>query len=266
VFARFGSRVTVVEGMERLIAMEEPEAGDILAGVFRNDGITLRTGVRAVSVAHDGNSFTVTLDHGAPARGERLLVATGRRAELQQLGLETVGLDPQGKAVPVDARMRAGAQLWAVGDCTGHGAFTHVAMYQARIATRDILGRPGSEASYHALPRVTFTDPEVGAVGLTEKQARDRGIAVRTATAPMSLSARGWIHGPGNEGIFKLVADPGTGTLLGATAMGPAGGEVLGLLSLAVHARIPVSVIRDMIFAYPTLHRGLEPVLEELGR
>ncbi|HXA28099.1 MAG TPA: NAD(P)/FAD-dependent oxidoreductase [Candidatus Angelobacter sp.] len=265
VFARFGSRVTVLEGMERLIAMEEPEAGDILGEVFRADGIEVRTGVHAVRVTHDGNSFTVSLDTGAPATGEKLLVATGRRACLQAIGLETVGLDPAAKAIAVDTRMRAGERLWAVGDCTGHGAYTHVSMYQARIAARDILGRPGSEASYHALPRVTFTDPEVGAVGLTEKQARDRGIEVRTATAPMSVSARGWIHGPGNEGLFKLVADPATGTLVGATAMAPDGGEVLGLLSLAVHARTPVSVMRDMIYAYPTLHRGLEPVLEALG-
>jgi pyruvate/2-oxoglutarate dehydrogenase complex dihydrolipoamide dehydrogenase (E3) component len=115
------------------------------------------------------------------------------------------------------------------------------------------------------VPRVTFTDPEIGSVGLSEKQAREAGIDVRTATAPMSVSARGWIHGPGNEGMFKLVADARTGTLVGATAMGPSGGELLGLLTLAVHARTPVSVMRDMIYAYPTLHRGLHPVLGELG-
>jgi pyruvate/2-oxoglutarate dehydrogenase complex dihydrolipoamide dehydrogenase (E3) component len=265
VFARFGARVTVIEGMERLIAMEEPEAGDILDEVFRRDGITVRTGVKAVSVAHDGNSFIVQLDGGEPATGQRLLVATGRRANLHDLGLDTVGLDPDARSIPVDTRMRAGEKLWSVGDCTGHGAFTHVAMYQARVATADILGTPASDASYHALPRVTFTDPEVGAVGLTEKQARDKGVDVRTATAPMSVSARGWIHGPGNDGVFKLVADARTGTLVGATAMGPGGGEVFGFLALAVHARIPVSVMRDMIYAYPTLHRGIEPVLGELG-
>jgi pyruvate/2-oxoglutarate dehydrogenase complex dihydrolipoamide dehydrogenase (E3) component len=265
VFARFGAEVTVVEGMERLVSMEEPEAGDILAEVFGNEGITVRTGVTAVSVDYDGNAFTVGLDGGEPARGQRLLVATGRRANLHDLGLDTVGLDAGARAVPVDSRMRAGEKLWSVGDCTGHGAFTHVAMYQARVATDDILGRQGSQASYHALPRVTFTDPEIGAVGLTEKQAREQGVEVRTATAPMSVSARGWIHGPGNQGVFKLVADARTGTLVGATAMGPAGGEVLGFLALAVHARVPVSVMRDMIYAYPTLHRGIEPVLGDLS-
>jgi|SRR5579884_4274971 len=265
VFARFGARVTVVEGMERLISMEEPEAGDILAEVFGREGIAVRTGVKAVSVEHGSNGFTVALDRGEPARGEVLLVAAGRRANLRDIGLDTVGLDPEARTVTVDGRMRAGDGLWAVGDCTGHGAFTHVSMYQARIAANDILGRQGSEASYHALPRVTFTDPEVGAAGLTEKQAREQGIDVRTASAPMGVSARGWIHGPGNDGVIKLVADAGRGILVGATAMGPAGGEVLGFLSLAVHARIPVPVMRDMIYAYPTLHRGIEPVLGELG-
>jgi pyruvate/2-oxoglutarate dehydrogenase complex dihydrolipoamide dehydrogenase (E3) component len=265
VFARFGARVTVVEGMERLVGMEEPEAGDVLREVFEREGIAVRTGAQAVSVEHGSNGFTVHLDSGEPARGEVLLVATGRRANLQDVGLDTVGLDPQARAVGVDGRMRAGEGLWAVGDITGHGAFTHMAMYQARIATADILGREITEAQYHAVPRVTFTDPEVGAVGLTEKQAREQGHDVRTATQPMGVNARGWIHGPGNDGVFKLVADARTGTLVGATAMGPAGGEVLGFLSLAVHARTPVSVMRDMIYAYPTLHRGIEAVLAELA-
>lgn len=265
VFARFGSRVTVVEGMERLISMEEPEAGDTLREVFEREGIAVRAGVKAVSVEHGSNGFTVHLDSGGRAQGAKLLVATGRRANLGDVGLDAAGLDPTTRSLTVDGRMRAGDGVWAVGDVTGHGAFTHVAMYQARIATADILGRPVTEAQYHALPRVTFTDPEVGAVGLTEKQAREQGHDVRTATAPMGVNARGWIHGPGNDGIFKLVADARSGTLVGATAMGPAGGEVLGFLALAVHARVPVSVMRDMIYAYPTLHRGIEPVLGELG-
>jgi pyruvate/2-oxoglutarate dehydrogenase complex dihydrolipoamide dehydrogenase (E3) component len=244
--------------------MEEPEAGDVLDGVFASEGITVHCMSRAVAVEHDGNSFTVRLDDGTALSGSRLLVATGRRSNLQSIGLDTVGLDPSARAIPVDGHMRAGEKLWAVGDCTGHGNFTHVAVYQARIAIADILGQPHSEASYHALPRVTFTDPEVGAVGLTEKQARGQGIDVRTGTVPMSASIRGWIHGPGNDGVIKLVEDAGRGLLVGATAMGPAGGEIFGLLALAVHARVPVSAMRDMIYAYPTLHRGVEQALAKL--
>jgi pyruvate/2-oxoglutarate dehydrogenase complex dihydrolipoamide dehydrogenase (E3) component len=265
VFARFGSRVTVIEPADRLIAMEEPEAGDILDGVFAAEGITVRCRRRAVAVEHDGNSFTVRLDGGDAVSAATLLVATGRRANLQDIGLETVGLDPQARSIPVDGHLRAGEKLWSVGDCTGHGAFTHVAIYQARIAIADILGRPHREASYHALPRVTFTDPEVGAAGLTEKQARQQGISVRAGSTPMSVSTRGWIHGPGNEGIIKLVEDADRGVLVGVTTMGPAGGEILGLLALAVHARVPVSELRDMIYAYPTLHRGVEDALAALA-
>jgi pyruvate/2-oxoglutarate dehydrogenase complex dihydrolipoamide dehydrogenase (E3) component len=151
-----------------------------------------------------------------------------------------------------------------VGDCTGHGAFTHVAVYQARIAIADILGRPHAEAQYHALPRVTFTDPEVGAVGLTESQARAQGVEVRVGVSPMSASTRGWIHGPGNQGVFKLIEDARRGVLVGATAMGPGGGEIMSMLAVAVHARVATPTLRDMIYAYPTLHRGIEGALAAL--
>jgi pyruvate/2-oxoglutarate dehydrogenase complex dihydrolipoamide dehydrogenase (E3) component len=154
--------------------------------------------------------------------------------------------------------------LWAVGDVTGHGAFTHVAMYQAGIAVRDILGRPGPEADYRAVPRVTFTDPEIGVVGLTEAQARDRGLRVVTGSAQVSDSARGWIHKAGNEGLIKLVADADRGVLVGATSAGPAGGEVLGALAVAVQAEVPVQTLRHMIYAYPTFHRGIEDALRDL--
>jgi pyruvate/2-oxoglutarate dehydrogenase complex dihydrolipoamide dehydrogenase (E3) component len=263
-FARFGVRVTVVEPAERILAMEEPEASAVLEEVFAREGLSVHCGARAVSVAYADNSFTVGLSDGGEVRGEKLLVATGRRADLSRLGLDTVGLDPGARAVAVDAYLRAGPQLWAVGDCTGHGAFTHVAVYQARIAVADILGRPHAEATYHALPRVTFTDPEVGAVGLTEQQARASGIDVQVGVSPLSASTRGWIHGPGNDGLFKLVADAGSGVLVGATSMGPAGGELLGMLAVAVHARVPVQTLREMIYAYPTLHRGIEGALAAL--
>jgi pyruvate/2-oxoglutarate dehydrogenase complex dihydrolipoamide dehydrogenase (E3) component len=161
--------------------------------------------------------------------------------------------------------MRAGDRLWAVGDVTGVGAFTHIAIYQAGYALRDILGRNGQGADYRGLARVTFTDPEVGAVGLTEAQARDKGIRVRTGSAPVHRSARGWIHGPGNDGVIKLVEDADRGVLVGATSCGPWGGEVLSVLTLAVHAQIAVSTLRTMIYAYPTFHRGILDALADLG-
>jgi pyruvate/2-oxoglutarate dehydrogenase complex dihydrolipoamide dehydrogenase (E3) component len=197
--------------------------------------------------------------------GERLLVATGRRTDLGRLGVDAVGLDPKAKAIEVDDHLRAGDRLWAVGDVTGNGAFTHVAMYQAGIAVRDILGQPGPPADYRALPRVTFTDPEIGAVGLTEAQALSRGLRVRTGTAQIPKSARGWIHKAGNEGFVKLVADSDSGVLVGATSAGPTGGEVLGALVVAVHGQVPVERLRHMMYAYPTFHRTIEDALRDLG-
>jgi pyruvate/2-oxoglutarate dehydrogenase complex dihydrolipoamide dehydrogenase (E3) component len=137
-------------------------------------------------------------------------------------------------------------------------------MYQAGIAIADILGRPGPAADYTALPRVTFTDPEVGAVGLTEQAARGSGRRVRAVSTSLPDSTRGWIHKAGNDGFIKLVEDVDSGVLVGATSAGPNGGEVLGLLALAVHARVPVPQLRSMIYAYPTFHRAIEATLAAL--
>ncbi|MGC4949361.1 dihydrolipoyl dehydrogenase family protein [Streptomyces sp. DT224] len=265
VFARFTCAATVIEGQDRLLAQEEPEAGELAAEVLRADGVTVLTGARAQQVSHDGTAFTISLGDGAePLRAERLLVAAGRRADLTALAVDTVGLDPAAGAVPTDGQMRAGEGLWAVGDITGRGAFTHVSMYQAQIAVRDILGEPGPDADYRALPRVTFTDPEIGAVGLTEQQARARGLRVRTSVLTIASSTRGWIHGPGNEGFIKLVEDADRGVLVGATSAGPAGGEVLYGLNVAVHAAVPVDRLQHMIYTYPTFHRTVEAALGAL--
>jgi len=265
VFARFGSRVTVAEGTGRLLPMEEPEAGDLLATVLGREGIGVHTGQHATGVGHNRAGFTVTLDGGGELTGEALLVATGRRTDLAAAGVGAVGIDENLRHVPVDGHLRAAPGVWALGDITGHGAFTHMSMYQAQIVVADILGRPGFAAQYHAVPRVTFTDPEIGAVGLTEAQARERGLDVRVGTAPIPRSARGWIHKAGNDGFIKLVEDAGAGVLVGATSAGPAGGEVLGALVMAVHARIPVRSMRQMIYAYPTFHRAIEDALAGLG-
>jgi pyruvate/2-oxoglutarate dehydrogenase complex dihydrolipoamide dehydrogenase (E3) component len=264
-FARFRCEVTVIEGQDRLLSQEEPEAGELAAQLLRADGVTVLTGTRARQVGHDGTGFTVWLEGDAePLHAERLLVATGRHADLAALAVDTAGLDPAAGAVPTDGQMRAGAGLWAVGDITGRGAFTHVSMYQAQIAVRDILGQPGPDADYRALPRVTFTDPEIGAVGLTERQAREGGLRVRTSVLAVASSTRGWIHGPGNEGFVKLVEDAERGVLIGATSAGPAGGEVLYGLNVAVHAEVPVDRLRHMIYTYPTFHRTVEAALGAL--
>ncbi len=170
---RFGGEV--LERSDGLLPPEEPEAGALIAGVFGREGIDVRTGVGARSVARVADGVEVELEDGPPLRAERLLVATGRRMDLAPLGVASVGIDERAHSVPVDDRLRAADRLWAIGDVTGLGPFTHIAVYQARIAAADILGEDTPPADYHALPRVTFTDPEVGAVGLTERRARDGG-------------------------------------------------------------------------------------------
>jgi pyruvate/2-oxoglutarate dehydrogenase complex dihydrolipoamide dehydrogenase (E3) component len=264
VFARFGSKVTVVEGLDRLVPMEEPEASELIASVFAHEGIEVRIGNAVTGARQDGADLVLELADGSEVSGERLLVATGRRTNLAPLGLDTVGLDPAARWIDVDEHMRAAPGLWAIGDVTGKGLFTHMSMYQAGIAIDDILGTPGQRADYRAVPRVTFTDPEIGSVGLTAEAAAAAGVAVRTGFSSVPSSARGWIHKAGNEGFIKLVEDSSAGVLVGATSVGPVGGEVLSILALAVHSRVPVDELGGMIFAYPTFHRAIGDALSDL--
>jgi pyruvate/2-oxoglutarate dehydrogenase complex dihydrolipoamide dehydrogenase (E3) component len=269
VAARFDVRVTMVEAADRLLAMEEPAASEVVAQVLRADGIDVRVGVMAQRVEGDGpgGAARVHLSDGSELETDRVLVATGRRVDVHAVGLDTLdlpGLDESARAVPVDEWCRVTDGVWAIGDVTGKGAFTHVSMYQADVVVRDVLGQGGPPASYEAVPRVTFTDPEIGAVGLTESAARERYDQVRVGTTQLSSTARGWIHGPGNAGFITVVEDAARGVLVGATSAGPSGGEVLGLLALAVHAEVPVTTLRSMIYAYPTFHRGIEDALRDL--
>jgi pyruvate/2-oxoglutarate dehydrogenase complex dihydrolipoamide dehydrogenase (E3) component len=261
-FARFGTRVEVIEALERLLPAEEPEASGLIEDVLTGEGIGVHTGTRAERIDHDGASFAVEAG-GRAYTAQRLLVATGRRTDLDALGLASLGLDTGARTVPTDEHLRIAEGVYAIGDITGHGAFTHMSMYQARIAADHILGEQ-SAAEYHAVPRVTFTDPEVGAVGLTERQAREKGLPVATAIAQVPSSARGWIHKAGNQGLIKLVADTDRGIFVGATSAGPTGGEVLSMLTLAVHERTPIRRLRQMIYAYPTFHRAVEDALGQL--
>lgn len=262
-FSRFGVRVTVLEAADRLLGPAEPEASAVIAEVFEREGIEVVTGADISRISHDG-TFHVEVD-GRTIDAEQLLVAAGRRTNLGDLGLETVGLDPSARFVEVDDHLRAGERLWAVGDITGKGQFTHVSMYQGERVVRDILGRDGAVADYRALSWVTFTDPEVAVVGMTEKQAREAGLNVVTGHADISQSSRGWIHQVGNDGIVKVVADADRGILVGACVASPAGGEVVGLLATAVHAEVPVATLKGMHFAYPTFHRTIESALDDLG-
>ena len=259
VFARFGVDVTIVEMADRLLAAEEPEASQLLMKAFAAEGITVRTGAQVASVGHAGGTFTLDLgDERVTA--DKLLVAAGRHANLDFIGLDTVGLADDLEVVETDERMRAGEKLWAIGDITGKGAYTHVSMYQGAVVVRDALGEQGPWADYRAVPRVTFTSPEVASVGLSEAAARGAGVDVAIASG--DLGARGWLAK--EEGLIKLVADRERGVLVGGCVVGEAGGEILSMLEVAVHAEIPVQTLRAMHFAYPTYHRALEHAFKEL--
>ena len=260
VLAQFGVSVTVLEVADRLVAAEEPEASEVLEKAFTDLGIEVVTGAAIEQVKHGGDGFTVDL-RGRTLRAERLLVAAGRRNNISGIGLEQVGLEGDPRVLDPDERMRVADGVWAIGDITGKGAFTHMSMYQADIAVRDILGKDGPWADYRAVSRVTFTAPEIGSVGLTEAAAREQGIDVRAATG--DLGARGWIAS--EPGVVKLVVDAGLGILVGGTAVGPSGGEVLAMITAAVHAEVPIATLAGMHFAYPTYHRALLPLLQQLS-
>ncbi|ALE93289.1 pyridine nucleotide-disulfide oxidoreductase [Arthrobacter alpinus] len=271
-FARFGTHVTVVVRGPVLLPREEPEASALLAEVFDSEGIRVLFNTNVTGVRHSDAGFSLELsDPGTPELvAERLLVATGRATTLDALKLEQAGIDWDGKIPPaVDGQLQLTDGLYLIGDAVGAGAFTHMSMYQANIVAGHILG-PGivggdrGTTASHAVPRVTFTDPEIGSVGLSEHQARAAGLEIRVGITLLADSTRGWIHKAGNQGFIKVVEDAGSGVLVGASSVGPCGGEVLSLLALAVHARVPVSTLKTMIYAYPTFHRAIESDLASL--
>jgi pyruvate/2-oxoglutarate dehydrogenase complex dihydrolipoamide dehydrogenase (E3) component len=263
VFARFGAKVTIVQSNARLLPGDEPEAGELLRDVFTRENIRVITGTRPTSASHDGTDFHLQV--GAETlTAAQILVATGRKRDLVALGVKAVGLPDDGRSIDVDERMRATDGVWAIGDITGKGAFTHVSMYQAEVAAADILGEDGPKAQYHAVPHATFTDPEIAGVGLTEAAARDKGINVNTGFTKLPDSSRGFVHKLGNDGLIKLVEDADRGVLVGATVVGPGGGEIIGALAVAVHAEVPTATLKGMILAYPTFHRAIGSALADL--
>lgn len=274
VLSRFGVQVTIVEAAERLMPAEEPEASEAIRAALTAEGIEVRTGASVQTVESRDSSIILTLATGNQINAQRLLVATGRLPNTNSIGLDAIGFGSAPRAIPINARMQiipavrrpsSAVPLYAMGDVTGKAMLTHVALYQSAIVAADILGLEHPPARYDAVPRAAFTDPELGAVGLTEEQARDGGRDVVAVVKQLPATFRGWLHGSGN-GIIKLVADGESGVLLGATAVGPRGGEMLGLLNLAVHARLPLSELRSMIYAFPTFYGGIGEAIGAYGR
>jgi pyruvate/2-oxoglutarate dehydrogenase complex dihydrolipoamide dehydrogenase (E3) component len=241
---RLGGEAVLLEGAERVLAREPAALGEAVGEVLRRDGIELVLGARATGARRDGDSYILELDDGRQLRGDRLLVATGRRPRVADIGLETVGIEVDGHGIPVDAHMRAGEHLWAIGDVTGIWPLTHVGKYQGRVVAANILGEP-REAHYEAVPRVTYTDPQAAAVGATE--AAFSATALVSEVAKTATYTRAYAE---SNGFLTLLSDGER--LTGAYALGPEAGEWLQQATLAIRARVTLDVLADTIQPFPT--------------
>ncbi len=241
---RLGGEVVLVEGSAHVLAREPAPLGEALGEVLRRDGIELVLGAHATGARLDGDDYVLALDDGRELRGERLLVATGRRPRVDGIGLETVGIEPDPRGIPVDASLRAGERLWAIGDVTGIWPLTHVGKYQGRIVAANLLGDP-REANYDAVPRVTYTDPQAAAAGATE--ARFSATTPVSGVAKTATYTRAYAE---DNGFLTLLSDGER--LTGAYALGPEAGEWLQQATLAIRARVPLDILADTIQPFPT--------------
>ena len=271
-FRRLGcEEVTVIEGGPRLLGREEPFAGDEVRAAFEAEGITVILGVSLARVRRDGTDAPVvaTLADGRELEADELLVAVGRRPATAALGLDTVGLEP-GRFVEVDDQLRAvgvsGGWLYAVGDCNGRAPLTHMGKYQARLVGDVIAGRDVRDlASADIVPRVTFTDPQVCAVGLTEAQARERNLDVRTVEYGTGDVAGAYTLGNGVKGTSKLVVDSARGVVVGATFTGPGVQELLHSATIAIAGEVPLERLWHAVPSFPTISEVWLRLLEEYG-
>ena len=252
---RLGGEVTLVEGAGHVLAREPAPLGHALGEVLRADGIELILGVTATAARRDGPDYVLTLEGGRELRGDHLLAATGRRPRLPA-GLDTVGVTAGPHGIAVDAHLRAGERLWAVGDVTGVRLLTHVGKYQGEVVAANILGEP-REAHYEAIPDVVYTDPQAAAVGATE--------APFSATAPVSEVAKTatYTHAYATSSGFVTLLSDGE-RLTGAYALGPEAGEWMQQATLAIRARVPLPVLRDVIQPFPTFSEIYVTALKSL--
>jgi dihydrolipoamide dehydrogenase len=241
---RLGGEVVLVEGSEHLLAREPAPLGQALGAVLRRDAVELVLGAHVTAARREDEDFVLALDDGRELRGDRLLVATGRRPRVDGIGLESVGVEADAGGIPVDSHLRAGERLWAIGDVTGLWPLTHVGKYQGDVVAANILGEP-READYEAVPRVVYTDPQAASVGTAEARF--------SATAPVSQVPKTATYTRAyadDNGFLTLLSDGER--LTGAYALGPEAGEWLQQATLAVRARVALDVLRDTIQPFPT--------------
>jgi pyruvate/2-oxoglutarate dehydrogenase complex dihydrolipoamide dehydrogenase (E3) component len=253
-----GGEAVVVDGAARILAREPAPLGEALGEALRRQGVELVLGARVTAARREGDDYVLALGDGRTARGDRLLVATGRRPRVADLGLETVGIKTDGHGIPVDARLRAGERLWAIGDVNGIWLLTHVGKYHADVVAANILGDP-REANHEAVPRVVYTDPQAAAVGASE--APFQGTARLSGIAKTATYSRAYAE---DNGFLTLLSDGQR--LTGAYALGAEAGEWLQQATLAIRARVPLEVLRDTIQPFPTFSEIYADALKDLGR
>ncbi len=258
VVRRFGGEVALVEGAKHVLAREPAPLGEALGEALRRDGIELVLGVQASGASREGEDYVLELGDGRKLRGDRLLVATGRRPRVEGLGLETVAVEADGRGIPVDAHLQAGERLWAIGDVTGIWPLTHVGEYQGEVVAANILGKP-REANYEAVPRVTYTDPQAAAVGAVE--ARFSASTPLSEVPKMATYTHAYAE---SNGFLTLLSDGER--LTGAYSLGPEAGEWMQQATLAIRARVPLEVLRDTIQPFPSFSEIYAAALKALDR
>jgi pyruvate/2-oxoglutarate dehydrogenase complex dihydrolipoamide dehydrogenase (E3) component len=265
IYARFGTRVTLIELEPRIAPAEDRDASAAIATALEREGVRLLVGTSVERAEHDGRAWSLFLSSGERLAVDQVLVATGRRPVFDVHDLDAAGvtLDRHGRPILTDTLRTTGPGVWAAGDATGELLFTHVGSYEAQIVADDIVGRPRSR-DYRVVPRVTFTDPEVASVGLTEDEARRAGLEVRTVLSRLSDNERTHIDG-GTDGIVKLVADARSGELLGGHVVGEEAGAMIHEIVAAMAARAPAAAVGEAIHAYPTLSESVRGAFRKLS-
>ena len=253
---RLGGETALVEGAEHVLAREPAPLGHALGEALRREGIEIILGVHAAGARREGEDYILEFDNRPELRGDRLLVATGRKPRVEGLGLETVGVEANGHGIPVDDYLRAADRLWAIGDVNGIWPLTHVGKYQGDVVAANILGEP-REANYEAVPRVVFTDPQAAAVGAVE--ARFSGTARVSEVSKTATYTHAYAE---SNGFLTLLSDGER--LTGAFALGPEAGEWLQQATLAIRAHVPLDVLRDTIQPFPTFSEIYVTALEAL--
>lgn len=265
--SRMGTQVTLVQSADRLLDREDPRVGQLVAVQLAETGVDIRTGRTATRARRDGADTVVTLDDGTEIRIDVIVVGAGRRPRTDDLNAQAAGVDlDKHGAIHVDTSCRAADGIWAVGDVTGIMPFTHVGMYQARVAADNILGTPRA-ANYEGIPRVVFGEPEIAAAGLTASQARSAGHDLLTAELDLADSiARPWTFEKDPRGTLGLVADGKENRLLGVYAVAPLASEWIHQAAQAIRARIPLDVLLDGVAQFPTYSESYLQALEALTR